>query len=431
MKLLLDCFPSILLLCALCGARGVEAQADAPRFRIRVRPAVVYTRSTVKLSMIAEPPLERGHRLSWLSATGLLLFDDLADVEWKAPSEPGETRLNVTITSGAERWHSSTSVDVRRPRTDGMCWIPPGPFTQGDVLGTRNRAQVKTFQNSSDEPFREVFLDGYWIDRLPVTHGQFRDFLEAAMRQRMARVERIGVWGEFEGSWVPFYYFQSYEELVREYLKTVNARRPKFLHWISWDRDGQRFRIEPGKERTPVVDVSWFGAAAYARFHGKRLPTEAQWEKAARGTDHRKYPWGDNIPTAYHGITNYARGNAPLPVGSYSPHADSPYGVSDMITGLFEWSGDWFNGDYYRDQRSLRPLRNPTGTFWGRAHTIRGYPYALDYPGNTIVNDEAVSFRYHWRFEFFVGDIFANRETTFRTVIGPSDEAYEYDNDDF
>jgi formylglycine-generating enzyme required for sulfatase activity len=304
--------------------------------------------------------------------------------------------------------------------------IPAGPFVQGDVLGTENLAQIKTFQNSSDEPYREVILDDYWIDRFPVTHGQFRDFLQEGLKQKMVRVEGLGVWGEFEGSWVPFYYFRSYEELIRDRLSLVNARRPTFLHWISWDPDQRRFEVKPGKEKTPVVDVSWFGASAYARFHGKQLPTEAQWEKAARGTDRRIYPWGDNAPTAYHANLNYSRGYAPLPVGSFSPHADSPYGVSDMVSGLFEWTGDWFNADYYRDNEAPTPHRNPTGTFWGRAHTIRSLPYALFHPGNTVERDEAVSFRYHWRFEFFVGDIFANSETTFRTVIAPPrDEEYE------
>lgn len=431
MRSLLQRAPSVLLLYAICGSPCVSSAADPPRVRIRVRPAVVYAGSTVKLSLVADPPLEKSDRIAWRCASGLLLFDDLPDIEWKAPRKAGRSCLRVAITGESGTWRASTSVDVKLPDTRGMRWIPRGSFTQGDVLGTVDRTEVKTFQNAADEPSREVYLDGYWIDRFPVTHAQYRDFLEEARKQSLLRVEPIGVWGELDGSWVPFYYFQSYEKLVREYLKTVNARRPQFLHWISWDAERGRFRIEPGKETTPVVDVSWFGAAAYARFHGKQLPSEAQWEKAARGTDHRKYPWGDYAPTAYHANINYARGYTPLPVGSYSPYAESPYGVSDMIAGLFEWTGDWYNGYYYSDNSSARPHRNPAGPFWGRAHAIRGLPYALFHPGNTLENDEAVSFRYHWRFEFFVGDIFANRETTFRTVIGPSEAAYEYENDDF
>ncbi len=429
-----------LFFCSLCIApllpeagvaeevgRDGKTDAAAPQCRIVVYPTVVYTRSTVRLRLVVEPALTEDHEVSWRSSGGLFLFDDLQEVEWKAPREAGEILVSVEITGHGKTWRSRTPVKVRRPSTQGMRWIPPGEFIQGDILGTRAAKQVKTFQNSSDEPFRTVHLDGFWMDRYPVTNEQFKIYLDEILQQNMARVERLGVWGELDGSWVPFYYFQSYEELVSDYLDTVNAREPEFRHRISWDPKGREFRIESGHEMTPVVDVSWFGASAYARFYGKRLPSEAQWEKAARGTDQRKYPWGNNAPTAYHGNVNYARGVDPLPVGSYVPYSDSPYGVSDMVAGLFEWTGDWFNGHYYKDNRTLRPHRNPTGTFWGRAHAIRSPPYALFYPGFTFQNDEAVSFRYHWNFEFFVGDIFANRETTFRTVVDTERSDYRYD----
>ena len=177
------------------------------------------------------------------------------------------------------------------------------------------------------------------------------------------------------------------------------------------------------------MDVSWFGAAAYARFHGKSLPSEAQWAKAARGGDTRRYPWGDHLPTALHANVNHYRGRAPTPVGSFSPEGDSPYGVGDLVAGLFEWTEDWFNATYYADHRADTPLRDPTGPFWGKAHSIRSFPSAVLQSGSAIGDAGPVNSRYHWGFEFFVRDIFANRSTTFRTVIRPPDTGYEYQDD--
>lgn len=291
---------------------------------------------------------------------------------------------------------------------------------RGDVRGTVNVRELKTVQNACDEPAAAVELDGFWIDRHPVTHEQYCRYLREAVRCGLARVEPIAVMGWFEGAWVPLYYFQSYERLVPYYHDGRNARRPTFLHAITWD--GADFKIKSGWERSPVVDVSWFGAAAYARFHGARLPSEAQWEKAARGArDGRRYPWGDQLPTAYHAVTSYHNPDDPAPIGLLSPLGDSPFGVADMLTQCFEWTNDWFNAEYYSDTLGETTQRNPTGTFWGRAHTIRGLPYGLQFPQASFDDTEPVSNRYSWHFEFQIGDVFANRTTTFRTVLeGPA-----------
>ncbi|MCB0106099.1 MAG: SUMF1/EgtB/PvdO family nonheme iron enzyme, partial [Caldilineaceae bacterium] len=117
----------------------------------------------------------------------------------------------------------------------------------------------------------------------------------------------------------------------------------------------------------PVTDVTWHQAQAYTRWVGGRLPTEAEWEKAARGTDGRKYPWGNDEPTPE--LCNYYGSGLGTwtDVGSY-PKGASPYGVLDMAGNVYDWTADWYDKSYYKGSAP----RNPTGPAEGTARTLRG-----------------------------------------------------------
>jgi serine/threonine-protein kinase len=133
----------------------------------------------------------------------------------------------------------------------------------------------------------------------------------------------------------------------------------------------------PGDDH-PVTDVSWEDANAYCNWLSKKkglnfkLPTEAQWEKAARGTDGRKYPWGKNEPDET--LANFGwKFDKTSPVGSY-PNGASPYGLLDMAGNVWEWCSDWYGDDYYKNS----PKDNPTGPKIGTSRVVRGGCWVSD-----------------------------------------------------
>ncbi len=208
-------------------------------------------------------------------------------------------------------------------------------------------------------PPHEVGVDPFWIDAREVTNAQFARFVQATGYRTDA--ERIGnsivfvpgAAGNGEGEW-------------------------KLIEGADWRHPEGPESDLTGRQDHPVVNVSWNDARAYAGWAGKRLPTEAEWEFAARGgLKDATYSWGDVLEPGGRFLANYWQGEFPgpdraedgfhgtAPAGSFQPNG---YGLFDMAGNVWEWTSDFFSPDYY--DRS--PRKNPAGPPSGTRHTLRG-----------------------------------------------------------
>jgi formylglycine-generating enzyme required for sulfatase activity len=238
-----------------------------------------------------------------------------------------------------------------------MIYIPTGEFTMGSTL-----FESVVFENMKlhlfpdQRPQHKVYLDGYWIDKTEVTVGMFKKFVEETGYRTSA---------EKEGGGKPWHDGPKNEEWP--IVLGIDWLHPRELN-------------SEAEDNHPVVQVSWEDAMAYANWVGATLPTEAQWEKAARGVDERKFPWGDEFNGNY---LNYGDSLCPVtrwrdlefidgyaftsPVGIY-PDGASPYGILDMAGNVWEWVLDWYGEDYYESS----PYKNPQGPETGYAKSMRG-----------------------------------------------------------
>lgn len=174
-----------------------------------------------------------------------------------------------------------------------MVYVPEGEFLYG-------------------ENKHKVWLGAFWIDREPVTNADFARFVHATGYTTTAEQTGLGC--------------------------ANTGERWEDIQGASWRYPGgPKLGDIQGKADHPVVQVSWADALAYAEWAGKRLPTEQEWEKAARGIDGREYPWGNSEPTADLCNFNKQAGRT-TPVGRFSPQGDSPYGCVDMSGNIWEWT---------------------------------------------------------------------------------------------
>ncbi len=197
------------------------------------------------------------------------------------------------VLAGSPAWAQSSLSE--------MVGIPAGPFTMGSNEGP-----------DDEKPAHPVNVAAFAVDRFPVTNANFAEFLNAV--------------SAVPGSGPRLYDFDDPDARVHQ----RNGR------WVA----------DPGYEEHPAVEAPWGGAAAYCAWRGKRLPTETEWEKAARGTDARRYPWGNELPDKRR--ARYEAGfNETTPVTAF-PAGASPYGVRDMAGNAWEWVSSAYRPYPYR-----------------------------------------------------------------------------------
>ncbi len=173
---------------------------------------------------------------------------------------------------------------------------------------------------------------------------------------------------------VDSFYIMIYEVTNEQYAKFLTeSEEPSIHHHTNMliGRQGGNYIADGGRENYPVYFVDWDDANSFAEWYGGRLPTEAEWEKAARGdTDSRVFPWGAQISPSYANFNNSEGGI--WPVGQSI--GTTPYGCYDMVGNVWEWTADWYQYDYY----SRGETNNPQGPFIGHYKTVRGGCYAND-----------------------------------------------------
>jgi formylglycine-generating enzyme required for sulfatase activity len=251
------------------------------------------------------------------------------------------------VSCGEEAIVEDEETELPQKAPEGMVIVPAGKFQMGTDPGEipslvqwakdthfYDNAEAGWFENET--PRHIVHLDAFYMDAYEVTNAQYKSFLEANPQWRKDRVDPQ--------------YCESF------YLS-------------SWD--GNDYPRREGDR--PVESVSWHAADAYCRWTGKRLPTEAEWEKAARGgLTGKKYPWGDsfhrdaaNSGGLAFGKMDMDRWECTAPVGSFSPNG---YGLYDMAGNVAEWCSDWYDEGYY----AVSPQQNPAGPGSGLHRVVRG-----------------------------------------------------------
>lgn len=233
-----------------------------------------------------------------------------------AGSVPSASSPSSTPVAPAANTQNLVAGSAKISSKDGrvMVYVPAGEFTMGSDTG-----------QPSSKPAHKVNLDAFWIDQTEVSNGKYYECVQAS-----------------------------------------GCTPPQFMR-LTGLQTYEKYSL-PDVASLPVVNVSWDQAQTYCASAGGALPTEAQWEKAARGTDGRTYPWGEQLPD--YSLFDYFR-DKPTQIGSF-PDGASPYGALDMAGNVWEYVADWYVRDYYVNS----PHDNPTGPATGFAHVIRGGSFA-------------------------------------------------------
>jgi len=276
------------------------------------------------------------------------------------PSKSRAARLEQSRAASAGRLRAASG------SVEGMVKLEGGPF----LMGTEDD---EGFPQDGEGPIREVTLDAFYIDAGPVTNIQFAEFIRNTKYRTDA--EKFGWSFVFQGHIPP----ERFDEVVGSKAAAV----PWWCQVMGadWNHPEGPGSSIGQREEHPVIHVSWNDAAAYCQWAGKRLPTEAEWEYAARGgLEQKLYPWGDELTPGGRHLCNIWQGTFPTldtgedgytAVGPANGFPPNGYGLHSITGNAWEWCADWFDPAYH-----VRGTRtNPVGPPDGRAKVMKGGSY--------------------------------------------------------
>jgi len=283
-------------------------------------------------------------------------------------------RQSIILSNGARVTNETDTANwPEKPWPSQMVWIPAGNFRMG---GIGKDARPDEF------PLHDVSVDGFWMDQTEVTNEAFKKFVQEKKFITTAEVKPD--WEELKKQLPPGTPKPDEALLVPGSLVFTPTSGPvdlsDFSQWWRWEPGANWKHPNGGKEsiqnttqldQHPVVQVSWFDAVSFAGSQGKRLPTEAEWEYAARGgKDGNIYGWGNDEPNTNNIKANIWQGQFPFknsqedgfvftaPVGFYKPNA---YGLYDMMGNVWEWCNDWYRPSTYAEAAKNNSTINPKG----------------------------------------------------------------------
>jgi sulfatase modifying factor 1 len=254
----------------------------------------------------------------------------------------------------------------------GMVWIPGGEFSMGCVAPSEGVCTMATMKSVMDsQPVHRVYVDGFWMDETDVTNDEFEKFVNATGYKTLAEIAPTRK--QFPSA--------PPENLVAGSMVFTPAKEPVALDdYYQWWRyvPGANWRHPTGpdsdikgKGNVPVVQIAHADALAYAKWAGKRLPTESEWEFAARGgLTGKTFAWGDELRPGGKWMANIFEGKFPVkdtgadgfagiaPVAQFPPNG---YGLYDMAGNVWQWCSDWYRPDVYAQLKQSGVPRNPQG----------------------------------------------------------------------
>jgi len=282
----------------------------------------------------------------------------------------------------------------------GMVWIPGGEFSMGSTVESESLCSLPGITRDA-LPVHRVNVDGFWMDATELTNEEFENFVNATGYVTVA--ESTPTKEEFPGA--------PPENLVAgSTVFTPTKNKVALDNYYQWWRyqpganwrhpEGPQSNIK-GKEKYPVVQLAYDDAVAYAKWAGKRLPTEAEWEFAARGgLTGKLYSWGDDFHPDTKPMANTYQGKFPVkdtgadgfagiaPVASYAPNG---YGLYDVAGNAWEWTSDWYRPDYYAALAKTGVVHNPKGPESSNDPAEPGSKKKVQRGGSFLCTDEYCS----------------------------------------